>query len=80
MGCLGLNREEFSKRFEQRGWSYDTKTHEWSKGGKTGIPRGELVLFGPQGGFSFPGQQLPIAPPPTLPCCSDKANLNHPSP
>jgi hypothetical protein len=47
LGCLSLNRDEFSKGLEQRGWSYDTKTHEWSKGGKSGIPSGELVLFGP---------------------------------
>ena len=47
LGCLSLNRNEFSKGLEQRGWSYDTKTHEWSKGEKSGTPRGDLALFGP---------------------------------
>jgi len=47
LGCLGLNREKFSKRLEQRGWSDDTKTHEWSKDGKSGIRHGEPVLFRP---------------------------------
>ena len=46
LGCLSLNRDEFSKGLEQRGWSYDTKTHEWSKGGESGAARRELVLFG----------------------------------
>lgn len=46
LGCLSLRREEFSKGLEQRGWSYDTKTHQWSKGRESASPRGELVLFG----------------------------------
>jgi DNA modification methylase len=44
--CLSLDREEFWKGLEQRGWSYDTKTHQWSKGGKSESPNAELVLFG----------------------------------
>ena len=47
LGCLSLDREEFSKGLEQRGWSYDTKSHHWSKGDNSGKPHGELVLFGP---------------------------------
>jgi len=47
LGCLSLNREEFSEGLEQRGWSYDTRTHEWSKGGKSVVSRGELMLIGP---------------------------------
>jgi hypothetical protein len=46
LGCLSLGREEFSKGLEQRGWIYDTKTHEWSKGGKNGTALAELALLG----------------------------------
>jgi adenine-specific DNA methylase len=46
LGCLSLRREEFSKGLEQRGWSYDNKTHRWSKGTDSGSPREELALFG----------------------------------
>jgi DNA modification methylase len=44
LGCLSLDREEFSNRLEQRGWSYDSKTHQWSKGNKSVGARGELVF------------------------------------
>jgi 16S rRNA G966 N2-methylase RsmD len=47
LGCLSLDREEFADGLKQRGWSYDTKTHRWSKGDQGGKPHGDLVLFGP---------------------------------
>jgi hypothetical protein len=45
LGCLTLDREEFSKGLEQRGWSYDTRSHRWSKGEETANRHGELSLF-----------------------------------
>jgi len=46
LGCLSLGRDEFTSRLEQRGWSYDTKTHLWNKGQGTRNRDGELALFG----------------------------------
>ena len=43
--CLSLDRREFSTRLEQRGWTYDTRTHLWSKGENIAKGRGELALF-----------------------------------
>jgi hypothetical protein len=33
LSCLSLNREEFARQLEQRGWSYNTRNHTWSKAG-----------------------------------------------
>ncbi len=45
LGCLNLDRQEFSKQLELRGWSYNTRNHSWSrKGGSTKIFT-ELMLF-----------------------------------
>ena len=46
LGCLNLDREEFWNGLEQRGWSYDTKSHHWSKGAESGNTHGELALSG----------------------------------
>ena len=46
LACLTLGREEFSNRLQQRGWSYDPKTHLWNKGESSASKRGELALFG----------------------------------
>jgi len=46
LSCLSLDRREFSRRLEQRGWSYDAKTHFWSKGEQSANGRGDLTLFG----------------------------------
>jgi DNA modification methylase len=45
LGCLNLNREEFAKQLERRGWSYSTQSHSWSKAGfpKKLLP--EMMLF-----------------------------------
>jgi DNA modification methylase len=47
LGCLSLDREKFSKGLEQRGWSYDPKTHHWSMGNRSANPKAELALFEP---------------------------------
>lgn len=45
LGCLSLDRREFASRLEQRGWSYNPRTHLWSRSGspKTSFP--ELTWF-----------------------------------
>jgi len=46
LGCLSLDRAEFTNRLAQRGWTYDSRTHLWSKGqAKKSAPE-ELTLFG----------------------------------
>jgi len=45
LGCLNLNREEFVRRLEQRGWSYNARTHLWSKSGYPKTVFGEMMLF-----------------------------------
>jgi hypothetical protein len=44
-----LNRQEFAKQLEQRGWGYNTRHHSWSK---TGYPKkvfSEMMLFDREG-------------------------------
>ena len=45
LGCLKLNREEFAKQLEQRGWSYNTRSHCWSKAGYPKKVFPEMMLF-----------------------------------
>ncbi len=45
LGCLNLNREEFAKQLEQRGWSYNTRNHSWSKAGYPKKVFAEMMLF-----------------------------------
>jgi DNA modification methylase len=45
LGCLNLNREEFASRLEQRGWSYNVRTHLWAKRGYPRTVLGEMMLF-----------------------------------
>jgi DNA modification methylase len=45
LSCLNLDREEFAKQLERRGWNYNTRNHSWSK---TGYPKKvftEMMLF-----------------------------------
>ncbi len=45
LSCLNLDRAEFVKELERRGWSYNARTHLWSK---TGYPKkvfAEMMLF-----------------------------------
>ncbi|MBN1505827.1 MAG: hypothetical protein JW955_03220 [Sedimentisphaerales bacterium] len=32
LGCLALDRREFVSRLKERGWTYNTRTHLWTKG------------------------------------------------
>ena len=43
--CLSLDRQEFANRLEQRGWTYNTKSHFWSKSESATNAREELTLF-----------------------------------
>ena len=45
LGCLELNREEFAKQLEGRGWSYDARNHSWSRGGYPKKSLSEMMLF-----------------------------------
>jgi len=45
LGCLNLNREEFAKQLEQRGWSYNARNHTWSKAGYPKKVFAEMMLF-----------------------------------
>jgi hypothetical protein len=45
LGCLELNREEFVRQLEQRGWRYSTRTHSWSRADYPKKPLGEMMLF-----------------------------------
>ncbi len=45
LDCLNLDRHEFASRLEQNGWSYDPKTHRWSRRGYPKSAFGEMMLF-----------------------------------
>jgi hypothetical protein len=45
LGCLNLNREQFAQQLEQRGWSYNTRTHTWSKASYPKKIFAEMMLF-----------------------------------
>lgn len=45
LSCLNLNRNEFAKQLEQRGWSYSTRSHSWSKAGYPKKVLTETMLF-----------------------------------
>lgn len=45
LNCLNLDRKEFTSRLEQRGWSYNTKSHLWSRQGYPMKSFGEMMLF-----------------------------------
>src|SRR6266567_4103256 len=44
LGCLSLDRAEFTSRLEQRGWNYQPKTHLWSSAEKDETGREEFAL------------------------------------
>lgn len=46
LGCLSLDRREFASRLEQRGWSYNPRTHRWTKLASQAHAPGQLVLVG----------------------------------
>jgi hypothetical protein len=45
LGCLNVNRQEFAKQLERRGWSYNTHSHSWSKAGRPKEEFPEMMLF-----------------------------------
>jgi hypothetical protein len=45
LGCLSLDRKEFARRLEQRGWSYNPRTHRWSRRGDANHAAAEPTLF-----------------------------------
>ena len=45
LNCLNLNREEFARQLEQRGWNYNTRNHSWSKAGYQKKTFAEMMLF-----------------------------------
>lgn len=45
LNCLSLDRKEFASRLEQRGWSYNPKSHRWSRQGYPVKSFGEMMLF-----------------------------------
>jgi DNA modification methylase len=49
LSCLNLSREEFARQLEQRGWSYNTRNHTWSKAGYPKKPFPEMMLFDREG-------------------------------
>jgi adenine-specific DNA methylase len=49
LSCLNLNRREFVRQLEQRGWSYDAGNHMWSKVGSAKSEFADMMLFDRQG-------------------------------
>jgi adenine-specific DNA methylase len=45
LGCLALDRREFASRLRERGWSYNTHSHLWTRGQETPDRQGEPQLF-----------------------------------
>jgi 16S rRNA G966 N2-methylase RsmD len=43
--CLNLNREEFARQLERRGWTYNTRHHLWSKAGYPKSAFAPMMLF-----------------------------------
>ena len=43
--CLTLDRSEFTNRLAQRGWTYDSRTHLWSRSDPKKSAPEELTLF-----------------------------------
>jgi len=45
LDCLALDRREFAKRLRERGWSYNTHTHLWTKDQEVADSSGQPDLF-----------------------------------
>jgi DNA modification methylase len=45
LSCLNLDREEFAKQLERRSWSYNARTHLWSRFGYPKKVFAEMMLF-----------------------------------
>jgi DNA modification methylase len=45
LSCLNLDRQEFARQLEQRGWSYNPRHHSWSKSGYPKRAFSDMMLF-----------------------------------
>ena len=45
LNCLNLDRQEFAKQLEQRGWSYNARKHSWLREGYPKTAFTEMMLF-----------------------------------
>jgi len=45
LSCLNLDRGEFAKQLELRGWHYDTRNHSWSRSAYPKTVLTEMMLF-----------------------------------
>jgi len=45
LGCLNLDRAEFVRQLEHRGWHYSTRNHSWLKSGYPRKNFAEMMLF-----------------------------------
>ena len=50
LGCLNLDREEFARQLQQRGWSYNSRSHSWSRSGYPKQTFAEMMLFDRENG------------------------------
>jgi len=46
LGCLRLDRRELSSRLEERGWSYNVRTHLWTRAAPQADTSDQLALVG----------------------------------
>lgn len=45
LSCLNLDRQEFARQLERRGWSYNPRSHSWSRSGYPKKVFTEMMLF-----------------------------------
>jgi DNA modification methylase len=45
LSCLNLDREEFARQLERRGWDYNTRNHSWTRTGNAKKAFPERMLF-----------------------------------
>jgi len=45
LSCLNLDREEFARQLERRGWKYNPRNHSWAKSGYPKKVFTEMMLF-----------------------------------
>jgi hypothetical protein len=45
LGCLSLDRNEFARQLERRGWTYNSRSHLWSKASYPKKSFAEMMLF-----------------------------------
>lgn len=45
LSCLDLDRQEFARQLEQRGWSYNPRSHTWMRAGYAKLTFTGMLLF-----------------------------------